>query len=90
MKELEKVNLIKCKQCGMLHGEEVKHKCDNIRKAAYRQGKADAYDEIKGSLPNCDRYKDYGCLNSVDDCFECMMEALNKIKEQLGLEQKGE
>lgn len=46
MRELEKVNLIRCKQCGMLHGEEVKHKCDNIRKAAYRQGKADMAKEI--------------------------------------------
>lgn len=42
---------------------------------------------ITDLLPTCDRYKDYRCPNSVDDCFSCMMESLNKIGELLGFEQ---
>lgn len=40
-------------------------------------------DKIRELMPTCDRYKDYGCTNSADDCYECMMESLDRIAEQL-------
>ena len=43
---------------------------------------------ITDSLPTCDRYEDYGCPNSVDDCFDCMMESIDKIKDNLGLKEQ--
>lgn len=47
--------------------------------------------EIKSLLPMCDQYDEYDCSLSKDECFECMGQTLDKIKEQLKKQmQKGE
>lgn len=44
---MKKIKLIKCNKCGELYNQDFKHKCNNIRLAAYQQGKTDMLEEIR-------------------------------------------
>lgn len=78
MKDLERVELVRCKECGFLYGAELKHKCSNERVAAYRQGKKDAVIEFATRLE-----KHFEQMRLSKNIYKLLVFAIHTIADEM-------